>query len=155
MFELKQQILYTTAPIPVSMTNESSTKSGPDKAPDVTKDNRLWMPKECPKCQRLLKTKKGYDKHIKACKKEPSKPRVVLSDEERIARRKAGVQRWVDKNTTIQIRLLKGSSEMNFVDARVAELREQNPEARIGWATYFLSLLSKDMKRHAKKAARK
>jgi len=130
-----------------------STEPESKDAPDVTVDKRLWMPKECPKCNRLLKTENGYDKHIKACKKEPSKPRVVLSEEERIARRKAGVQRWVDAREVIQIRLLKGSDKLAFVNDRVAELKEQNPKA--GWATYFGVLLAKDMKRHAKKAAKK
>lgn len=141
------------------MTKSVTTKSGPESkdTPDekehVTVDNReVWLPKECPKCQRLLKTRKGYDKHTKACTKEPSKPRVILSDEERILRRKEGIARWVAKNTTIQIRILKGSEDMAYIDARVAELQELNPKA--GWATYFIGLLEADKKRHAKRAAK-
>lgn len=129
-----------------------STEPESKDAPDVTVDSRLWMPKECPKCQRLLKTKKGYDRHIKACKKEPSKPRVVLTDEEKAAKRKGYVQAWVDKNQTIQIRLLKDSDELAFVTDRVDELREDNEKA--GMATYFMGLLTADIKKYQRKAAK-
>ena len=138
------------------MTNSIITK-GPDKEPDVaTKDTRNWAGDNCPKCGKPYKSLAAYTKHVKSCKGAKVKvERVPMTDEERAAKRKEYVQAWVDKNVTIQIRLLKGSEEMDFVNDRVAELRAQNPEAKkIGWATYFSSLLSKDMKRHAKKAAK-
>lgn len=138
-----------------SVTTKSTEPESKD-APDVTVDKRSWAGADCPKCGKPYKSQAAYDKHIKSCKGAKVKvERVPMTDDERAAKRKQYVQAWVDKNVTIQIRLLKGSDEMDFVDARVAELREQNPEAKkIGWATYFGNLLAADMKRHAKKAAK-
>ena len=142
------------------MTDRSSTKSTEPEskdAPDVTVDKRGWDGADCPKCGKPYKSQAAYDHHIKSCKGAKVKvERVPMTDEERATKRKLYVQRWVDKNECIQIRLLKGSDELAFVNARVEEMRAKNPEAKkIGWATYFASLLTQDMKRHAKKAARK
>ena len=135
----------------IAKSTEPESKDAPDV--QVTVDNReVWLPKECPKCERLLKTRKGYENHISKCDKKPSKPRVILSDEERIARRKAGVQAWVAAREVVQVRLLKGSEELAFVNARVKEMRVDNPNA--GWATYFMGLLESDMKKYQRKAAK-
>ena len=131
-----------------------STEPESKDAPDVTVDKRGWAGADCPKCEKSYKSQAAYDKHVKSCEGPKVKvERIPMTDEERRAKRKQYVQAWVDKNVTIQIRLLKGSDEMAFVDARVAELREDNPKA--GWATYFGNLLAADIKRHKKRAARK
>jgi len=112
-----------------------------------TLDNRDWRPTECPKCGKLYKTKKGFDRHVKDCTgPKPKKERVVMTDEEKALKRKEYVQRWVDKNETIQIRLQKGSDDLAFVEAQVAVMQETDEHA--GKATYFRTLLVK-----AKKAA--
>lgn len=139
------------------MTDKSSTKSTEPEskdAPDVTVDRRGWNGADCPKCGKPYKSQAAYDFHVKSCKGPKVKvERVPMTDEERKAKRKEYVQRWVDKNTTIQVRLLKGSEELDFVNDRVAELQKDNDKA--GMATYFSGLLQAEMKRHAKKAARK
>lgn len=119
----------------------------PEKAP--------WVPEACPTCGKTFKTELGYHKHIEAAKcsaPAPKRERVPMTDEEKAAKRKEYVSRWVEKNVTIQIRLGKESEELVFVNERVAELQQEDESA--GWATYFRNLLAADMKKFAKRAAK-
>lgn len=126
---------------------DGNPKNAKEPEPEV------WMPQDCPKCGKTYKTKSGFDKHVESCEGPKVKAeRVPMTDEEKAAKRKEYVDRWVEKNVTIQIRLLKGGEELDFVNARVEELRAEDPTA--GWASYFRNLLTADMKKYAKRAAK-
>lgn len=111
-------------------------------------EEKVWLPTDCPKCGKPYKSEAAFDYHVKSCT-GPKPKRIPMTEEERIARRKAGVQRWVDKNQTIQIRLLKDGDDLAFVETRLEVLREDNEKA--GFATYFMGLLAADKKRAIKK----
>ena len=108
----------------------------------------VWMPTKCPKCDKLYKTKTGYDRHVASCEGEQKPKRIPMTDEEKLAKRKEYVQRWVDKNVTIQVRLLKGSDNLAFAERQRDILREDNEKA--GFATYFMGLLAADKKKAIK-----
>jgi len=109
----------------------------------------IWLATNCPKCGKTYKTKAGYDRHVASCEGEKKPKRIPMTDEEKLAKRKEYVQRWVDKNQTIQIRLLKDGDDLAFVESRLEVLREDNERA--GFATYFMGLLAADKKRAIKK----
>jgi len=115
-----------------------------------TLDNRDWTPEPCPKCGKTYKRKAAFDKHVESCEGPKAKvERVPMTDEEKATKRKEYVQRWVDKNVTIQIRVLKESDDMEFIDSQVAKLKEDDESA--GWATYFRNLFAADKKKAIRK----
>ena len=111
-------------------------------------EKAVWLPTPCPKCGKLYKSQAAYEFHVKSCT-GPKPKRVPMTEEERIARRKAGVQRWVEKNKTVQVRLLKDSDDLAFAESQVDSLRDDNEKA--GLATYFMGLLAADKKKAIKK----
>jgi uncharacterized C2H2 Zn-finger protein len=111
-----------------------------------------FEPTDCPKCGKTYKRQAAYEKHVESCTGPVVKAeRVPMTDEEKAAKRKEYVQRWVDKNITIQIRLLKDSDDLAFVEAQVELLQETDENA--GMATYFRELLAKAKKNAIKRGA--
>lgn len=125
-----------------ALVNHVKTHEG--KAAEVVP---AFEPTACPKCEKVYKRQAAYEKHIATCTGPVVKAeRVPMTDEEKATKRKEYVDRWVAKNVTIQMRLLKGSDDLTFVEAQVELLQETDENA--GMATYFKQLLVK-----AKKAA--
>jgi uncharacterized C2H2 Zn-finger protein len=109
-----------------------------------------FEPTDCPKCGKTYERQTWFEEHVESCTGPKDKvERVPMTDEEKAAKRKEYVQRWVEKNVTIQIRLLKGGDDLAFVDSRVEKLREKDENA--GWATYFRGLLEADKKKAIRK----
>ena len=126
------------------MESEDFEKKGDEvpvvKAETVDDVKPVFEPTNCPECGKTYKRQTAYDKHVKSCTGPVVKAeRVPMTDEEKAAKRKEYVQRWVDKNITVQIRLLKGSDDLAFVEAQVEKLQETDEKA--GMATYLKQLL--------------
>lgn len=88
----------------------------------------------CPKCDKVYKRESALVKHVATCEgrktedKRDKPKRVPMTAEQKKAQRKVYVDRWLAKNTTIQVRFGNNSEELRLIDETVADWQKDDPK---------------------------